>query len=157
MITTDVQTFHHQSPSGRLIGLDIGSQTIGVALSDPGRRIAMSTTPVKRTPWKMAQQSLDALITNQHVVGIVAGWPLHMNGEEGRRCQATRDFLNNMIKESPLPCLLWDERTSTRAAERILEDEADLSRQKRKDLVDSVAAAWILQGALDALTRLGYN
>ena len=138
---------------GRLLGLDLGSKTIGLALSDAGRRIASPLETVKRQKFKADAQRLADLCQRHGMVGLVIGLPVNMDGSEGPRCQSTRQFAENLerIAGFALPIMFWDERLSTAAIERFLVEEADLSRRRRGQLVDKMAAAYILQGALDAL------
>ncbi len=140
-----------QLPRGkRLLGLDIGSKTIGLALSDTTLTIATPMETIKRKKFKEDVAHLLAIVTQQGVGGYVLGWPVNMDGSEGPRCQSTRAFSDNLAKVSGLPQLFWDERLSTAAVERTL-IEADRSRARRKELVDKMAAGYILQGALHAL------
>lgn len=138
---------------GRCMGLDLGSKTIGVALSDLRRSIATPDRTIQRKKFQADADKLLATIAEHNVVAIVLGLPLNMDGSEGPRCQSTRAFAANLGKRNPLPIVLWDERLSTVAVERVLID-ADRSRARRKDLVDKMAAAYILQGALDRLSGL---
>jgi putative Holliday junction resolvase len=137
---------------GALIGLDLGSKTIGVAASDPDRRLAATVETVSRTRFTLDAERLLALAGERRAVGFVLGLPLNMDGTEGPRAQATRAFARNFSKLTALPIALWDERLSTAAVERGL-IEADASRKKRKAVIDQHAAAYILQGALDRLAR----
>ncbi len=137
---------------GRLLGIDLGTKTIGLALSDIGRAIATPMQTLKRSKFTQDSEILAALCAEQGVVGIVVGLPINMNGTEGPRAQSTRAFAGNLIKKIDLPILLWDERLSTSAVTRAMID-ADLSRKRRAEIVDQAAAGFILQGALDALTR----
>ncbi len=141
-------------PRGALIGLDLGSKTIGVAASDPDRRLATPVETVARTKFGPDAGRLLALAAERHVVGFVLGLPVNMDGSEGPRAQATRAFARNFATLTDLPIGLWDERLSTAAVERAL-IEADVSRAKRKAVIDQHAAAYILQGALDRLSRNG--
>jgi putative holliday junction resolvase len=141
------------STGARLAGLDLGSKTIGIALSDPGRRIATPFRVIRRTKFGKDAADLLALCARENVGGLVLGLPINMNGTEGPRAQATRAFLRNLAPLTALPLTLWDERLSTAAAERAM-IEADLSRRKRAEKIDAAAAAFILQGALDRLARL---
>ncbi len=141
-------------PSGtRLAGLDLGTKTIGVALSDPGLRIATPLRTIKRTKFGKDAEALLALCADEKVGGLVLGLPVNMNGTEGPRAQATRAFVRNLAPLTDLPVVLWDERLSTAAAERAML-EADMSRKKRAERIDAAAAAFILQGALDRLASL---
>jgi putative Holliday junction resolvase len=141
-------------PSGtRLAGLDLGTKTIGIALSDFGLRIATPFHTIRRTKFGQDAAELLALCAREKIGGLVLGLPINMNGTEGPRAQATRAFVRSLAPLSPLPVALWDERLSTAAAERAM-IEADLSRKKRAEKIDAAAAAFILQGALDRLQRL---
>ena len=137
---------------GALIGLDLGTKTIGVAASDPDRRIAAPVETVARKRFTDDAQRLIALAAERRAVGFVLGLPLNMDGSEGARAQSTRAFARNLARLTDLPIALWDERLSTVAVERAL-IEADASRAKRKAVIDQHAAAFILQGALDRLTH----
>ncbi|MES2985052.1 MAG: Holliday junction resolvase RuvX [Pseudomonadota bacterium] len=139
-------------PSGRLIGLDLGTDTIGVAVSDATRMIASPDLTLYRRKWSEDAAALAAMIENNQVVGIVIGYPLNMDGSSGPRAQATRAFARNFQMKFPLPLLLWDERLSTAAVTRMMIDEMDINRKRRDELVDKLAASYILQGVLDALT-----
>lgn len=134
----------------RLLGLDIGSKTIGLALSDTTLTIATPMETIKRTKFKDDAAKLLDIVQKQGVGGFVLGWPVNMDGSEGPRCQSTKAFSDNLAELSDLPQIFWDERLSTAAVERTL-IEADRSRSRRKELVDKMAAAYILQGALHAL------
>jgi putative Holliday junction resolvase len=138
------------STGQRLLGLDIGSKTIGLALSDTTLMIATPMETIKRTKFKVDAARLQEIVEKQNVGGFVLGWPINMDGSEGPRCQSTLAFSENLANVIPLPQALWDERLSTAAVERTL-IEADRSRARRKQLVDKMAAAYILQGALHAL------
>ncbi|MDX2095917.1 MAG: Holliday junction resolvase RuvX [Alphaproteobacteria bacterium] len=137
--------------TGRLIGLDVGTETIGVAASDASRLIASPDLTLYRRKWSEDTAALSAMMEGQNMVGFVVGYPLNMDGSAGPRAQATRAFARNLQAEFPLPLLLWDERLSTAAVTRMMRDEADLSRARRDVLVDKLAASYILQGVLDAL------
>ena len=138
---------------GALIGLDLGSKTIGVAASDPDRRLAAPVETIARKRFTPDAEHVLRLAGERRAVGFVLGLPVNMDGTEGPRAQATRAFARNLAKLTPLPIALWDERLSTAAVERAL-IEADVSRAKRKAVIDQHAAAYILQGALDRLTRM---
>lgn len=140
-------------PGTRLAGLDLGTKTIGVALSDIGLRIATPHHTIRRTKLSKDAEELLKLCARENVGGLVLGLPINMNGTEGPRAQATRAFLRNLAPLTELPIALWDERLSTAAAERAML-EADMSRRKRAEKIDAAAAAFILQGALDRLRRL---
>lgn len=134
----------------RLIGIDLGTRTIGLALSDVGRSIASPLETIKRTKFSTDVKRLVELAAKHGVGGLVLGLPLNMDGSEGPRAQATRAFVRNLAAHLPLPVALWDERLTTAAVTRTLL-EADASRARRSDLVDKMAASYILQGALDRL------
>ncbi len=136
-----------------LIGLDLGSKTIGVAVSDRLRSIASPRETVKRTKFAADAARLLEIATTEKSAGFVLGLPVNMDGSQGPRVQSTNAFARNLSKLTDLPILLWDERLSTAAVERLL-IEADRSRARRAELVDKMAAAWILQGALDRLAGL---
>jgi putative Holliday junction resolvase len=137
---------------GALIGLDLGTKTIGVATSDPDRRLATAVETISRQRFGDDAAQLFKLAAERRAVGFVLGLPINMDGSEGPRAQATRAFARNLAKLTELPIALWDERLSTAAVERALID-ADVSRSKRKAVIDQHAAAYILQGALDRLSR----
>lgn len=138
---------------GALMGLDLGTKTIGVSVSDGMRSVATPLETVKRTKFKADAARLLEIADHRDVVGMVLGLPLNMDGSEGPRAQATRAFARNMGTLSDVPVVFWDERLSTVAAERALL-EADTSRKKRGEVIDHVAAAYILQGVLDRLAYL---
>lgn len=135
----------------RLMGFDLGSKTIGIAVSDRTLAVASPVETIKRTRFAKDAERIEALIAEHGVGGLVVGLPVNMDGSEGPRCQSARAFANNLLKRRDMPLAFWDERLSTAAVERMMTDEADLSRRRRGELVDKLAAAWILQGLLDAL------
>jgi putative holliday junction resolvase len=139
-------------PRGALIGLDLGTKTIGVAVSDPDRRLATPVETIARKRFGLDAERLVALAVERRAVGFVLGLPINMDGSEGPRAQATRAFARNLATLTALPIALWDERLSTAAVERAL-IAADVSRAKRKAVIDQHAAAYILQGALDRLAN----
>ena len=139
---------------GALIGLDLGTKTIGVAASDPDRKLATGVLTVARKTFTADAKVLLALAAERAAVGFVLGLPINMDGTEGPRAQSTRAFARNFSKLTALPIALWDERLSTAAVERQL-IEADVSRKKRAAVIDQHAAAFILQGALDRLAAIG--
>ncbi len=141
------------SPRARLMGVDLGTKTIGLALSDVEKRIATPLETLKRVKFTPDAQQIKALAERYEVGGLVFGLPLNMDGSEGPRSQATRAFVRNLKPLLPLPVLFWDERLSTMVVTRTLLD-ADASRAKRADAVDKMAAAYILQGALDRYERI---
>lgn len=136
----------------RLLGLDVGSTTIGLAVSDYTLTIASPLETIKRTKFSKDILRLKELVAEREVGALVIGFPYNMDGSEGPRCQSTRAFAENCSKHIDLPMAFWDERLSTAAVTRTLL-EADASRKRRKELVDKMAAAYILQGALDFLKR----
>lgn len=151
MIGTDKSAFRDALPSGgRMIGLDVGTKTIGTALCDAGWTIASPADLIRRSKFSVEKALLAKLIAAQSVKGIVIGLPLNLDGTDSPRTQSTRAFARN-LEPLGLPILLWDERWSTQAVERQM-IAADVSRAKRAERVDSAAAAYILQGAIDALT-----
>ena len=134
----------------RLMGLDLGTKTIGVATSDPTRQIATPLETVIRRKFTQDAEALLAIARRQSVGLIVLGLPVNMDGSEGPRAQSTRAFARNLARLTPIPMVFWDERLSTAAVERML-IAADASRARRGQVVDKLAAAWILQAALDSL------
>ena len=138
--------------SGALAGLDFGDKTIGIAVSDLRRQVATPLSTIRRVKFTADADALLALCTARGIAGLILGLPRNMDGSEGPRAQATRAFARNLSRLTPLPIGFWDERLSTVAAERALL-EADTSRKRRSEVIDHVAAGYILQGALD---RLGY-
>jgi putative holliday junction resolvase len=147
-----VEAAQHFPPRGTLLGLDLGTKTIGVATSDPDRRIAAPVETIQRTNFTADAKRLLSLAAERNAVGFVLGLPINMNGSEGPRAQSTRAFARNLAGRTELPIALWDERLSTAAVEREL-IEADASRRKRAAVIDQHAAVFILQGALDRLAR----
>ncbi len=138
-----------------VLGLDLGEKTIGVAVSDATRAIASPLELIRRTKFTQDAARLFQLMAGRGAKGIVIGLPVNMDGAEGARCQSARAFGRNLLRLDPdLPIAFWDERWSTQAVQRMMTEEADLSRARRAQLVDKMAAAYILQGALD---RLGYG
>ena len=148
-----VEAAAHFPSRGALIGLDLGTKTIGVAVSDPDRKLATGVETIARTAFTADAQRVLALAAERSVVGFVLGLPLNMDGSEGPRAQSTRAFARNLAKLTELPIALWDERLSTVAVEREL-IAADISRAKRAAIIDEHAAIFILQGALDRLANL---
>jgi putative Holliday junction resolvase len=150
LITTLAADFRGALPEGgRLLGLDVGTQTIGTALCDAGWSFASPADLIRRTKFTKDKAALLAIIPAQSVKGLVIGLPLNLDGSDSPRTQSTRAFARN-VEDLGLPILLWDERWSTQAVERAM-IAADLSRAKRAERVDNAAAAYILQGAIDAL------
>ncbi|NNL19357.1 MAG: Holliday junction resolvase RuvX [Boseongicola sp.] len=157
MITDDITDFAAAIPPMRAIaGLDLGTVTIGVAVSDGMRQVATPLETIKRKKFGLDAQLLLSICSERDIVGLVLGLPLNMDGSEGPRCQSTRAFARNLEKLTDLPISFWDERLSTVAAERALL-EADTSRKRRAEVIDHVAASYILQGALDRLSHLQAN
>jgi putative Holliday junction resolvase len=151
MITASAAEFREALPmGGRLLGLDVGTKTIGIALCDAGWTIATAAELIRRGKFAADLTRLRGIVAAQHVAGIVVGLPLNLDGSESPRTQSTRAFARNLAPLE-LPVLLWDERWSTQAVTRTLID-ADASRARRAELIDKMAAAYILQGAIDALT-----
>lgn len=143
----------HLPPRGALIGLDLGTKTIGVAVCDPDRKIATAVETVTRTNFTKDAARVLALAAERNAAGFVLGLPINMDGTEGPRAQSTRAFARNFSKLTELPIGLWDERLSTAAVERELISQ-DVSRARRAAVIDQHAAMFILQGALDRLTVL---
>ncbi len=138
-------------PGQRLLGLDIGSKTIGLALSDVTLTVASPAETIKRGKFAADAGRLSVLIAEENVGGLVLGLPVQMDGAEGPRCQSVRQFADNLLEHIDLPIAFWDERLSTAAVERVLIDEADMTRKRRAEVIDKMAAAYILQGALDSM------
>ncbi|WP_299755967.1 Holliday junction resolvase RuvX [uncultured Boseongicola sp.] len=154
MITDDIIAFFAATPPMRaLAGLDLGTVTIGVAVSDGMRQVATPLETIRRKKFGLDAARLLEICEDRNIAGIVLGLPLNMDGSEGPRCQSTRAFARNLEKLTDLPISFWDERLSTVAAERALL-EADTSRKRRAEVIDHVAASYILQGALDRLSHL---
>ncbi|WP_380052941.1 Holliday junction resolvase RuvX [Falsihalocynthiibacter sp. SS001] len=154
MIIDDIEGYAAEVPRmAPLAGLDFGDKTIGVALSDRMQSIATPLETIRRKKFTQDAEALLALLTKNEVGGIVLGLPRNMDGSEGPRCQKTRAFARNLERLTPLPITFWDERLSTVAAERALL-MADVSRAKRADVIDHVAAGFILQGVLDRLQNV---
>jgi putative Holliday junction resolvase len=143
----------HWPPRGTLMGLDLGTKTIGVAASDPDRRLATGVETIARQKFTVDAKRLLSLAQERRATGFVLGLPINMDGTEGPRAQATRAFARNLAQLTELPIALWDERLSTAAVERDL-IAADASRAKRAAVIDQHAAAFILQGALDRLRKM---
>jgi len=153
MASTDLtlpQAIASITPDKRLIGLDLGSKTIGVATSDRTRMIATPIETIARKKFTQDAQRLLMIAQAENIGLIILGLPVNMDGTEGPRCQSTRSFARNFARLSSIPVVFWDERLSTAAVERML-IQADASRAKRDEVIDKLAAAWILQAALDSL------
>ncbi len=154
MICETPEEFVAQIPAmGAIAGLDLGTVTIGVAMSDVLHSVATPIETIKRKKFGVDAEKLLALTTHRLVTGIVLGLPRNMDGSEGPRCQATRAFARNLERLTPLPITYWDERLSTVAAERAL-IEADMTRKRRAEVIDHVAASYILQGMLDRMAHM---
>ncbi|HEU0043649.1 Holliday junction resolvase RuvX [Sphingomonas sp.] len=152
MITAAAADYRAALPTGgRLVGLDLGSKTIGTALCDAGWHFASPAPLIRRTKFTADKAALAKLIVEQRVAGVVLGLPLHLDGSESPRAQSTRAFARNIADLGPV--LLWDERLSTVAVERAMIAQ-DMSRAKRAERIDSLAAAHILQAAIDALVAV---
>lgn len=153
MATSDVPlkaALQEVAPPARLMGLDLGTKTIGVATSDLTRQIATPIETIARAKFTMDAEKLLVIAARENIGLIVLGLPVNMDGSEGPRAQSTRAFARNLARLTRIPIVFWDERLSTAAVERMLID-ADASRLKRDAVVDKLAAAWILQAALDSL------
>ncbi len=154
--TQDIAEFASLLPGrGRLIGVDAGTKTLGLALSDVTRTIASPLETIVRKKFTLDAARLFELVTQHEVGGLVIGLPINLDGTEGPRAQGTRAICRNINKLSPLPILLWDERLTTQAAERMLID-ADQTRKRRGEVIDKLAATLILQNALDRLRGATY-
>jgi putative holliday junction resolvase len=140
----------------RLLGLDLGEKTIGIAISDPGLTVASPIDTIRRVKFTEDVKQLAKLMAGREVGGIIVGLPINMDGTQGPRCQSVRHFAENLLNRTDLlgaepEIAFWDERLSTAVVQRFLTDEVDMRRNKRAQAVDKMAAAYILQGALDAL------
>ena len=142
------------APEARLLGLDVGTKTIGLALSDVTRSIATPYETIRRTKFTNDAKILGDIVNEMEVGGLIIGLPINLDGSEGPRAQSTRAFARNLARHIDVPMTFWDERLSTAAVERHL-IEADASRKRRAEVIDRMAAAYILQGALDRLKRAG--
>lgn len=136
---------------GRLMGMDLGTETIGIAVSDDGRMIASGQMTLQRRKLGLDLEAIAAMLQDQPICGFVLGYPMNMDGTLGPRAQATRQFARDLFTSFEKPILLWDERLSTAVVQRMMIEEADLSRKRRAEIVDKLAASYMLQGALDAL------
>ncbi len=154
MIHHDAETFAAALPrEGAIAGLDLGTVTLGVAVSDLRRRVATPLETIKRKKFTLDAQRLLEIARARDIKGLVLGLPINMDGSEGPRAQSTRAFARNLSSLIDIPIAFWDERLSTVAAERALL-EADMSRKRRAEMIDHVAAGYILQGMLDRLGHL---
>lgn len=148
-----LEDFLSLPPQARLLGIDLGTKTIGLALSDVQRRIATPLETIRRVKFGIDVKALLTIAQTHEIAGFVVGMPFNMDGTEGPRAQSTRAFVRNLAALTPLPVVFWDERMSTLAVTRTLL-AADASRARRAEVVDKMAASYILQGALDRLDRL---
>jgi len=149
-----VEELHMRLPrDGRVVGLDVGTKTVGVAASDPSRRLATPVTTLRRKKFRDDAAALKALFAERAAAAVVVGLPVNMDGSEGPRAQSVRQFAANLLGVIDIDLAFWDERLSTAAVTRGL-IAADMSRARRAEVVDAEAAAYILQGALDRLARL---
>lgn len=149
MLYEDIAQFSaNLTKNGRIMSLDVGDKTIGLAISDRMRSIATPLSTIRRSKFKKDMTVLQSSISEHDVVGLIVGLPLNMDGSSGPRVQSTRTFISNLSKHIDLPIALWDERLSTVAVQRTMLD-ADLSRARRAELVDKLAASYMLQGFLD--------
>jgi putative Holliday junction resolvase len=143
----------HLPANAPLVGLDLGEKTIGVAVSDATRAIASPLELIRKSKFTDDANALFRLMESRGAAGVVIGLPVNMDGTEGPRCQSARAFARNLLRLKDLPIAFWDERMSSMAVNRVLIGEADVTRARRADVVDKMAAAWILQGALDRLRQ----
>jgi len=155
VIANDAAEFAAAAPHGKLAGLDVGTRTIGVAICDAGWHFAGPLETIRRTKFTQDLEALREVLVREQIAGIVVGLPLNMDGSDSPRTQSVRAFARNLAPLD-LPILLWDERWSTQAVERAM-IEADVSRARRAEKVDALAAAHILQGAIDALVNLSHG
>lgn len=156
MAIVDIRDLRALVPFGRrIIGLDPGTKTLGVAVSDVTGRLATPLETIRRTKFKADAERLCRIIAEHEAGGMVVGLPVSMDGSEGPRCQSVRQFAENFLAVLDLPIAFWDERLSTAAVERFLVQEADMTRKRRAQVIDRAAAAYILQGALDMMGKTG--
>ena len=154
MIIESIDKFVLKLPKNKpVLGLDLGEKTIGLAISDIELKVASGIKTIRRNKFKLDIEILAEIVGQREVVGIILGLPKNMNGSEGPRCQSTRAFARNISNIFEIPITFWDERLSTVAAERALL-EANTSRKRRSAVIDYVAASYILQGALDRISKL---
>tara|TARA_X000001036_G_scaffold148484_1_gene141173 strand:- start:950 stop:1489 length:540 start_codon:yes stop_codon:yes gene_type:complete len=141
-------------PEGsRLLGLDIGSKTIGLAISDSKFTVAAALNTIQRTKFNEDAEQLEKIIKDRFIGGLVIGLPISMDGQEGPACQSVRQFGTNLLAKFETYITFWDERLSTSAVQRFLINDADITRKRRKKIIDKLAAAYILQGAIDSISR----
>ncbi len=152
MIINDLHSLRQAlAPGQRLLALDLGEKTIGMAVSDPMLTVASPVDTIRRSKFTLDAKQLLGLMDERRVGGLVIGLPVNMDGSEGPRCQSVRQFATNLLQIRDVNIAFWDERLSTAAVQRFLIDEADMTRKRRGEVVDKMAAAYILQGALDRL------
>ncbi len=152
MAIVDIRSLRALVPPGRrIMGLDPGSKTIGIAVSDVSGRLATPLETLRRAKFRADALRLGQVVATHEVGGMVIGLPVSMDGTEGPRCQSVRQFAENLLEFLDLPTAFWDERLSTAAVERFLIEEADMTRRRRAQVIDRAAAAYILQGALDLM------
>ncbi len=149
-LITPSQLKEQLQPQKRLIGLDLGEKTIGLALSDKGLMVATPYKTIQRVKFKPDARQIVAFIQEYEVQALIMGWPLNMDGSEGPRCQSTRQFVQNFLSFHDMPIIFWDERLSTKAMDDVMLS-FDVSRKKRADAIDKAAASFILQGFLESL------
>jgi putative Holliday junction resolvase len=156
MPVLDIEDFAAALPQyAPIVGLDPGEKTIGVAVSDVTRTVASPLALIEKTKFSKDAEALFKLMDSRGAIGIVVGLPMNMDGTEGVRCQSNRALARNLLRLKPeLPITFWDERLSTAAVTRVLIEEHDVSRKRRDEVVDKMAAGWILQGALERLRAL---
>jgi putative Holliday junction resolvase len=156
MPVLDIADFAAALPAhAPIVGLDPGEKTIGVAVSDVTRTVASPLALIEKTKFTQDAEALFKLMASRGAIGIVVGLPMNMDGTEGVRCQSNRALARNLLRIKPdLPITFWDERLSTAAVTRVLIDEHDISRKRRDEVVDKMAAGWILQGALERMRGL---
>ncbi|PHY20384.1 Holliday junction resolvase RuvX [Caulobacter sp. BP25] len=156
MPVLDIEAFAAALPQyAPVVGLDPGEKTIGVAVSDVTRTVASPLALIEKTKFSKDAEALFKLMDSRGAIGIVIGLPMNMDGTEGVRCQSNRALARNLLRLKPeLPITFWDERLSTAAVTRVLIDEHDVNRKRRAEVVDKMAAGWILQGALERLRGL---
>jgi len=160
MAVLELEAFAAALPYGSpVLGLDLGEKTIGVAVSDATRTVASPLSLIRKTKFNEDVAAIAALMKSRRAAGVVIGLPYNMDGTEGARCQSNRAFARNLARLHPetwadVPILFWDERLSTAAVDRMLVQEHDVTRARRAELVDKIAPAWILRGALERLRRI---
>ena len=153
MIFEKISELMKTFPKGtRLLGLDVGKKNIGIAISDLGLKIASPNSNLKRTKLKKDIESIEQIVLDKNIGGLICGLPIELDGSEGKACQSIRQFVKDVNGELSIDISFWDERLSTVAVERVLIEEANLSRHRRAQIVDKVAAVYILQSALDYLS-----